>query len=287
MSRSKSGPLTLLGTSLLVGLTVGCAPAGGSGSGEGTSALVTTNGLTMINGLTMTNGLTMINGLTMTNGLAGYGLVSGSDFLNTDEGRTTIAYMVRCALPVGHVITKQDAAGVTYAFPGMIGVAPEWEWGSCSADGCQQQVTACMLAHVNTSGAHIPLWLDGDSSAIGWGLDPAYPYEEGSFFGNIFVSPPVAYYCNGKDFDVGVVPGRLGAGLGDAPYVDPLTSPGGYCRDICTPADIPYQNDGYKACIGYNHVVTVWRNPDPSTITTTAATTYSATAPTGYPRRYH
>jgi len=52
------------------------------------------------------------------------------------------------------------------------------EWGACGVD-CEQQITACMLAHVNTSGVHIPLWLDGDSTAIGWNLDSDYPYEEG------------------------------------------------------------------------------------------------------------
>jgi hypothetical protein len=117
-----------------------------------------------------------------------------------------------------------------------------------------------VLAHVNTSGAHIALWLDGDSPAIAWNQNSAYPDQEGSFFGNIFVSPPVAYYCNGKDFDVGVVPGRIGAGQSNAPYKNPFPSPG-YCRDHCTPADNPHAGDGYKACAGYNHIVTVWRNP--------------------------
>jgi hypothetical protein len=253
-------------------LTVGgCLPDADTGSATtvAESSLLTLNGLQMINGLTMTNGLQMINGLTMTNGLSGQGLESNSDFVNSEDGRMTIAYMVRCALPANHSITKQDQDGVSYTFPGQIGVAPEWENGECST-GCQQHVTACLLAHVNTTGVHIPLWLDGDSEAIGWSLDSDFPYEEGSFFGNIFVSPPVAYYCNGKDFDVGVVPGRLGAGQGDAPYTNPVKSPGGYCRDTCTPTDIPYQDDGYKACLGYNHVVTVWRNPDASTITTGA-----------------
>jgi hypothetical protein len=259
---------------LLAGLAAGCAPAPEASGESADQYLASTNGLTMVNGLTMTNGLTMINGLTMTNGLAGDGLVSGTELLNTDQGRTTVSYMVRCALPAGHSITKQDDNGVSYTFAGAIGVAPEWEWGVCYASECQQQVTACMLAHINTTGAHIPLWLDGDSTAIGWDQDAAYPYEEGSFFGNIFVSPPQAFYCNGKDFDVGVVPGRIGAGQGDAPYVDPFNG-NGYCKDHCTPADIPHQDDGYKACIGYNHVVTVWRNPDPSTIAATATSSAS------------
>jgi uncharacterized membrane protein YgcG len=246
---------------------IGCVPNQGSDPHESNSEsdLLTTNGLTMINGLTMTNGLTMINGLTMTNGLNSpigplnaAGLQSGSFLMNSDAGRSTVSYLVRCALPSGHSITKQDKNGTSYTFAGQIGVSPEWESGSCG-NGCQEQMTACVLAHVNTSGVHIQLWLDGDSPAISWNQNSSYPDQEGSFFGNIFVSPPVAYYCNGKDFDVGVVPGRIGAGQTNAPYKNPFPSPG-YCRDHCTPADVPHQNDGYKACSGYNHIVTVWRN---------------------------
>jgi len=119
------------------------------------------------------------------------------------------------------------------------------------------------LAHVNTSGKNIKLWLDGDSAALGWGRSTDYPYQEGSFFGNIFTSPPKAYFCNGKDFDQGIVPGRLGANQVGSPYLNPF-GPGAYCKDHCTAADAPNNNDGYKACLGYNHVVTVWRNFDPS-----------------------
>ena len=49
---------------------------------------------------------------------------------------------------------------------------------------------------------------------MGWGKSSNHPYQEGSFFGNIFTSPPQAFYCNGKDFNVGLVPGRLGASAG-------------------------------------------------------------------------
>ena len=264
----------------------GCIATPDTDTHESTSesALGTTNGLAMINGLSMVNGLTMLNGLTMINGatvsgsilpLNAGGLTKSSFLMNSAAGRSTVAYLVRCALPANHSITKQDSSGASYTFAGQIGVAPEWETGQCSVTGCQEQVTACMLAHVNTSGVHIPLWLDGDSPAISWGQSSSYPDQEGSFFGNIFVSPPVAFYCNGKDFDVGVVPGRIGAGLGNAPYKNPFSSPG-YCKDHCTAADIPHSADGYKACNGYNHIVTVWRNPSGTTTTGTGGASSSS-----------
>ena len=43
-----------------------------------------------------------------------------------------------------------------------------------------------MMAHVNTAGIHVPLWLDASDPAIGWGVDRVnYPMQEGTFFGDI------------------------------------------------------------------------------------------------------
>jgi len=49
-----------------------------------------------------------------------------------------------------------------------------------------------VLAHVNTSGKHIALWLDGEAPSLGYGRSADYPFQEGSFFGNIFSSTPKA-----------------------------------------------------------------------------------------------
>ena len=190
------------------------------------------------------------------------GLANGVGLMSSPDGRTTLAYIVKCALPAGRSISKKDQNNANYTFAGQIGVAPEWETDACETD-CQERVTACVLAHVNTTGQHIQLWLDSDVPAIGWGRSTDYPYQEGSFFGNIFQDQPKAYYCDGKDFDQGTVLGRLGANQNGAPYTNPFGN-GAYCKDRCTAADSPYNNDGYKACNGYNHVVTVWRNFDPN-----------------------
>ena len=204
--------LGLSGSALLGG----CQPAGASTSAADQSTsesdLLTVNGLSLINGLSMLNGLSTLNGLSIHNGLSTItGLTSGVGLMTSNSGRQTVSYMVRCALPLGHVVTKTDDQGIPYTFLGQIGVAPEWESGQCGQD-CQENITACMLAHVNTSGQHIALWLDGNNTAIGYGRNNLFPYQEGSFFGNIFASPPQAYFCNGKDFELGVVPGRLGVG---------------------------------------------------------------------------
>ncbi len=258
----------------------GCQPVADDQAAADTAstdeALSTTNGLSMINGLSMTNGLSG-NGLSGNglsgNGLSGNGLlmnalttgiVPSGAMINSTAGRATITYIVRCALATGHTINAKDSNNVSYPFTGAIGVAPEWETGTCGTT-CQERMSACLLAHVNTSGVHIPIWLDSEG-AIGWTQNSSYPYQEGSFFGNIFVNPPKGYFCNGRDFDSGTVPGRLGAGQSYAPYYDPFGTPGP-CSASCTASSATTNGvaDGYSACYGYTHVVTVWRNFDVNT----------------------
>jgi hypothetical protein len=235
------------------------------------SELVSANGLSMLNGLSLTNGLSG-NGLSGNglsgNGLSGNGLLmdalsgtkamaSTSTLMNSASGRTLVSYIVKCALPSGHSITKKDSGGTSYSFPGAVGTAPEWETSTCGTT-CQERMSACLLAHVNTSGVHIPIWLDSEG-AIGWGTSTDYPYQEGSFFGNVFVSPPVAQYCNGKDFSSATVPGRLGANS-NAPYTNPF---GG--NSLCSSYCAAHSTDGFTQCGNYAHVVTVWRNFDVNT----------------------
>ena len=252
----------------LASALAGCQVPGAEDAGTvNESELVSTNGLSMINGLSMTNGLSMINGLSG-NGLSGNGLlmtalktgvVTGGSLINSTSGRTTLSYVVRCALPSGHSISAKDSSGTSYSYAGAIGVAPEWETGTCNTT-CQERMTACLLAHVNTSGVHIPIWLDSEG-AIGWGQNTSFPYQEGSFFGNVFVNPPQGHFCNGRDFDSGTVPGRLGVGQTNAPYSDPYGNPGP-CANSCTASSSKTNNvaDGYSVCGTYTHVVTVWRN---------------------------
>ena len=272
---------TLQKTSWLAALalaaTLGaCQPGDLDPAASTEDALATTNGLSMINGLSMTNGLSG-NGLSGNglsgNGLSGNGLLmnplktgilSTGTMMNSTDGRATMGYIVRCALATGKTITAKDSNNVSYSFPGAIGTAPEWETGTCGTT-CQERMSACLLAHVNTSGVHIPIWLDSEG-AIGWGQNTSYPYQEGSFFGNIFVNPPKGYFCGGRDFDSGTVPGRLGAGQSNAPYSDPFGTPGP-CAPSCTPSSATTNGvaDGFSTCNGYTHVVTVWRNFDVNT----------------------
>jgi hypothetical protein len=251
-----------------------CEPLAEDGQPD-TSDLVSSNGLSLnglsLNGLSM-NGLSMnglsLNGLSL-NGLSLNGL-SLNGFMTTDGGRKLAEYIVKCALPDGHDIVKQDQYGNPYTLHGHLGLAPGWENGACDGPS-RRWVSACMLAHVNTAGVHIPINIVGQNAGVGWGQDPNYPNQEGTFFGNIFelnnVGLPDAYYCNGPGFDKDVVEGRVGAKQPGAPYRNLFAS--GYCHlNGCVPSDAMTNNvpDGYKACgmgegpmSAWNETLTVWR----------------------------
>ena len=253
----------LAGSFLALGFfAAGCQEtADGDAVGDESAPLVSTNGLTMINGLTMTNGLTMVNGLTMTNGLASAtGLSSTTGLMTTADGRNTVAYIVRCALPSGHNLVKQDQYGNKYTFAGAIGLAPGWE----TAGATQQDrywVSSCLMAHINTTGQHIPIWLDAASPAIGWGQNPAYPVQEGTFIGDLFTSPPIARYCGGRGYGSNVVAGRIGdTGQTGEPYQVMVASNG---STSCEASCARYATgDGYTACLAAGvsgNPITVWR----------------------------
>ncbi len=267
----------------LCSVAFGCAEMEGDVGIDESAALVSENGIRTSNGLRVSNGLTGIssNGLSLTSGLAtNAGLSTTSGLMTTSEGRDQVAYLVRCALPANTSITKGS-----YTFPGLLGMAPQWQNGACDTT-CQENVSACILAHVNTAGIHVPLWLVAQNTAVGWGQDPEFPNQEGVFFGNVFTAGAhgtdpntvPALYCMGAKYNVNPPQGRLGSTQTSPPYVNPFGTANAACvtNYRCAASDTPYQNDGFKACNGWNNVVTVWRQ------NTTTTTTASGGAGHGY-----
>jgi hypothetical protein len=268
-----------LGLSSLA-LVVGCSESAATDTNqEEGAATASQNGLGDLNGLNSFNGLSSYNGLSVYNGLSSYnGLNSFNGFMGSMQGRQVVSYLVKCALPAGHQIAKQDQTNTWYTYQGAIGLAPGWETGACDKN-CQEAISACLMAHINTAGVHIPLWLDSPAPAIGFGQSSAYPNQEGTFFGNLFQNNPTtgkpdAFYCNGPSFATSTVPGRLGAYQQNPVYSNPFGT-NAMCAGNCVAAASPYQNDGFKSCKGYNTPITVWREPAPSFGTPAA---WSATA---------
>ncbi len=258
MKTKMAVPATLIAFWSAAGCTESMAPDTATETGAATT---TENGMAEINGLSSYNGLNSNNGLNTYNGLNSF-----NGLMSTFPGRITTSYLVKCALPAGRSIKKQDQYNAWYTYQGAVGVGPGWEAGACDA-ACQQAISACMMAHVNTAGVHIPLWLDSPATSIGWGQSATYPNQEGTFFGNIFAPAASgkveAFYCNGPAWDRSVVPGRLGAYQKNAPYTNPFGADA-KCAANCTAASSPNQNDGFASCKGYNTPVTVWRQNPPA-----------------------
>jgi len=222
-------------------------------------------GITLLNGLTSLDALESVSGLSIANGLStSSGLSSTTGLMTSFNGRITVSYLVRCALPAGRKLVKKDQNDASYTYLGVMGMGAGWENGACDAR-CQEGVSACLLALVNTSGVHIPLWLASPAATVGWGHGADFPNQEGTYFGNIFKKNPTtntidAFYCNGPDFAESTVPGRLGAYQPNAPYSNPFGKDA-VCASHCDVPAVPHQRDGFRSCKGYNIPVTVWRKP--------------------------
>jgi hypothetical protein len=160
--------------------------------------------LTSINGLSL-NGLSLnglsLNGLSLNgtslNGLSLNGLDLG---LATTQFQTwfqndpvnsamQVSYIVKCAKPTGTNVTYTNpATGVAYSWPGELGLAPAWTNRAMTVAE-QQVMSACMVAHANKYGVHVPIAVEGRTAA---GVEIAraaneltsYPVREAGWFGN-------------------------------------------------------------------------------------------------------
>lgn len=123
------------------------------------------------------------------------GLAEDVGLLTDAALQGTAEYLVECALPLGESIDK-TVGGQTLTFEGLLGLAPQWQYGSCDED-CQQWVTACLLARTNVSGQSVTIWIQSDHPAIGYGI-PDDVIHEASWYGNLFAGPDEQYLCKGE-----------------------------------------------------------------------------------------
>ena len=163
----------------------------------GTAALSADNGLNLNglnrNGLNM-NGLNR-NGLNL-NGLNlnGLGTVDFKNWFNGDVATSSMVmkYLYGCAAAQGATLTWTNPTTlVKYTWTGVFGLATDWVSGNAPTVSEQQVVTACLAAHVNKYGVHVPIAVEGRSAKgvqipIGAGELTTYSIREGCFFGNVF-----------------------------------------------------------------------------------------------------
>ncbi|WP_233165809.1 hypothetical protein [Archangium sp. Cb G35] len=187
----------VLTTALAVSAT-GCGveelPPEEPGSAPGTveQALVENNGLSL-NGLSL-NGLSL-NGLSL-NGLSLNGL-STTDFATWFNGNPAgnaqlMRYMVTCAVPANESRTfTNPSTGLVYTWQGGMGLAPDWAGGAPASLVEQQVISACLAAHANNYGLHVPISLLGRDSkevTIPFSSEEmaTFARKESCFFGNVF-----------------------------------------------------------------------------------------------------
>jgi hypothetical protein len=110
---------------------------------------------------------------------------------DSQSANILMKYMVRCSLPLGETLTYTAPDGAAWSWPGNLGLAPEWASGKSIPESEQQLVSACIAAHANKYGAHVPISVLGrraDGTELPMGDDELsdYPISEGCFFGNLF-----------------------------------------------------------------------------------------------------
>ena len=209
----------VIATAMFGGLlaTAACSAAPDDPTGSATSETSAAQAyVDSINGLSTINGLPVVD----PDGI----LSSTTGMMASVQGVMTAKYMVQCALPAGTSVTVTAGANsgvpgapTTVTLSGAIGLAPSWATGSCNAT-CQEQISSCLMAYTNGQGNHVNIEMSSQLASVGNTNSSAYPYQEASFFGNIFTSPPQAFYCVGKDYisvqnNSGLFPGTVSPAL--------------------------------------------------------------------------
>ena len=125
----------------------------------------------------------------------------------THESLETIRYITKCALAQGTSVEMQCPVGVhdPYKFYGFFGLATSWgkDNGTCPEGGCQEWVSACVLAHSSFAGEiGTSLQISGNHPALSAGHSTDFTDDEGAYWGDIFNQGGAGqkrYGCQGTD----------------------------------------------------------------------------------------
>lgn len=191
----------------------------------------------------------------------------------TESGREVLTYLARCALmPGDHLYVEHH--GQSWTYPGVLGLAPEWESEPLSQTG-RELMTACLMAHVNAFGISVPISVRTDA------LPPAeaeetreYFHGDGVFYGQLFQEEPRKYACKirANDHFDGATRAWQPA---DSPYADKRVCAGrdtaedcgfeftGYCDEVCNRIEADGAQWRFSDCLGadgkrYANTMSVW-----------------------------
>jgi len=87
--------------------------------------------------------------------------IVASGLLDTEGGRDVFSYAARCALPAG---TRLVSGSRTYAGGGILGTTGRWLTAGLTTEQKEDALT-CLVTHLNTFSAHVPIFLSGPSIA--------------------------------------------------------------------------------------------------------------------------
>ncbi|NMO14290.1 hypothetical protein HPC49_16955 [Pyxidicoccus fallax] len=213
------------------------------------------NGL-ITNGL-ITNGL-ITNGL-ITNGLSTNGVSTASfgtwfDSTASAYSDMVMKYVVACAYAEGSSLTYQaPSTGITYTWPGLLGLTPGWASGQPITPVEEQLITGCLAAHVNKYGIQMEVSVRG-ATAVGTLLPvtqseaTVFSEKEAAFFGNLINGAGV-FACNDRNLTVmessARACGLASQGNGASVECPPIRHVG-TCKSIC---DLDESKTHYTSCV--------------------------------------
>ncbi len=164
---------------------------------------------------------------------------------HSPEGRDLLLYVARCALNDGDVLVAEHG-NATYEFPGLLGLAPEWEHrGLTTAES--RWVSACLIAHVNAFGVAVEISLRAPGPILATAQEAYdFPVYEATFFGHVFGDDLETYSCLGSDAEIALAhaPDRAHRVCADpGPHCEVVEL--GFCRDVC---DTYVPGTGWTGC---------------------------------------
>jgi hypothetical protein len=236
--------LTLASAALLAGCseTTGVTTtAGDEAFGTAIARLVGDNGMSQ-NGMSQ-NGMSQ-NGMSQ-NGMSqnGFGTTAFKNWFNSNPQLSDMVmqYVAKCAAAAGTSYTwTNPSTGVNYAWSGLLDLAPGFAAGSAPTTAEQQVLTACLAAHVNMYGVHVPIAIEGRKATgaqipIGTGELTTYSWREACFFGNVFKNEGVFLAFDRPNWPVASSSARgCAVDINGVPVeCPPIVTTGNECRDMC------------------------------------------------------
>jgi hypothetical protein len=198
---------------------------------------------------------------------------SAGKLADTEDGRALLQYIARCALVEGEFL-RVYSSGHTWDFPGVLGVAPEWEHAPLTKEG-QEIMTACLLAHVNAFEVPVQIsvrsWFVAEAEEL---ESVAFYYGDGAFYGNLYAGEPAKFSCgiranryfdeSTQQIETAASPDakkRICAGEHTAADCDFVFA--GYCEEVCNQIERDGNQWRFGDCLGadgqrYPHAFTVW-----------------------------